>query len=520
MHEDTLSILNQTNFTSLDWWIIGGYLMISIVIGLFVTRYIRNMTDYIGAGRSIGTRLGIATLTGTELGLITVMYSAQKGFKGGFAAFHIALLAGVVALFVGITGFIVFRLRQLKVLTIPEYYEQRFGKSVRVLGGIMLAFGGILNMGLFLKVGSMFIVGITGMSASGAALPLVMSGLLLIVLVYTVLGGMVAVVITDYIQFVVLSFSLLLVTGMAIHYLGWTHIVQTVYQAMGEGGFNPLVSEGAFGVEYVLWMLFLGLVNCALWPTAVARALSADRPQTVKRQYRWSSISFLIRFIIPYFWGICAFVFFVTQAPQLESLFFPDSGMVQPVDSLYAMPIFLGRLLPTGLLGLIAAGMIAAFMSTHDSYLLCWSSVITQDIVAPFSRKPLKENFKVRLTRILIVLIGLYVLYWGLIYKGTDDIWDYMAVSGAIYFSGAFALLVGGLYWKKASSAGAFLALLAGLSAILGLGPVQDLLNIQIPSERVGLLSILFTSAVFVLGSLLFPDKRIPAFSKQIKGTD
>ena len=76
----------------------------------------------------------------------------------------------------------------MKVLTIPEFYEKRFDRKTRILGGIMLALGGILNMGLFLKVGSMFIVGITGMSAESQALPWVMTLLLLLVLVYTVLG--------------------------------------------------------------------------------------------------------------------------------------------------------------------------------------------------------------------------------------------------------------------------------------------------------------------------------------------
>jgi solute:Na+ symporter, SSS family len=115
--------------------------------------------------------------------------------------------------------------------------------------------------------------------------------------------------------------------------------------------------------------------------------------------------------------------------------------------------------------------MIAAFMSTHDSYLLCWSSVLTQDVIAPIREaqgRPLSSKARVTLTRVLIVAIGMYILYWGLIYRGDDDIWDYMAVTGAIYFTGAFALLVGGLYWRRASSTGAFLALLTGMSAILG----------------------------------------------------
>ena len=139
----------------------------------------------------------------TEIGLITVMYSAQKGFTGGFAAFHIALIAGAGTLLVALTGFVVVPLRKAKVLTIPEFYGKRFGRKTRILGGVLLAFGGILNMGQFLKVGSMFIVGATGLSDQGWALPAVMVGLLVLVLIYTTFGGMISVILTDYIQFVV-----------------------------------------------------------------------------------------------------------------------------------------------------------------------------------------------------------------------------------------------------------------------------------------------------------------------------
>ena len=85
-----------------------------------------------------------------------------------------------------------------------------------------------------------------------------------------------------------------------------------------------------------------------------------------------------------------------------------------------------GRLLPIGILGLITAAMIAAFMSTHDSYLLCWSAVITQDVVAPFCKNGLSTKTRVLITRIAIVAIGLFIWGWGLFYKGSDDIWDYM----------------------------------------------------------------------------------------------
>ena len=474
---------SQTNFTTIDWVIVVVYLLLSVGIAFFVKRYAGNMTNFVSAGRAVGTWLGIATLTGTEMGLITVMYSAQKGFTSGFAAFHIGVIAGIVAFLIGVTGFIVVRLREHEVLTIPEYYEKRFGRRTRILGGIMLAFGGLLNMGLFLKVGAMFIVGITGMVPDSVAVNTVMVVLLALVLVYTVIGGMISGVITDYIQFVILSVGILVTGWLAIDFVGWDNLFKTVRTYKGEAGFNPVAAESGFGWEYVGWMFFLGIVNCALWPTAVARALAMESTTALKRQYTWSSISFAIRMIIPNLLGICAFVFVMNKAPDLQAVFFPEEADVKAVDNLYAMPIFLGRILPAGLIGLITAAMIAAFMSTHDGYLLCWSTVITQDIIAPLFKERLDNPTRIKITRVLIVLIGLYILYWGLFYTGEEDIWDYMAVTGAIYFTGAFSLLFGGLYWHRASSTGAVLALMAGITAVIGLGPVQQAVHNWIPGS-------------------------------------
>ena len=499
-------IVKQTNFTTFDWAIVGIYLAGSVAIGLCVKKYIVNMTDYVVAGRGVGTALGVATMTGTEMGLITVMYSAQKGFVGGFAAFHIAVLAGVVTFFVGVTGFIVCKLRQMEVMTIPEFYGRRFGQKTRILGAVMLVFGGILNMGLFLKVASMFIVGITGLHPGSHAVTVVMVVLLALVLIYTVLGGMVSVVVTDYVQFVVLSFGLILTCVLAIKNLGWQPIFDSIQKYKGAAGFDPFL-EGEFGVEYVIWMGFLGLVSCAIWQTAVMRALAAESTEVVKKQYMLSSVSFLIRNMIPYFLGLCAFVF-IMQAPQLKEVFFPAAEAAEGLDLLYALPLFLGRILPIGVIGLITAAMLAAFMSTHDSYLLCWSSVITQDIIAPLFGNKLKNKSRILLTRILIVVIGIYILYWGLYYKGSEHIWDYMALTGAIYFTGSFAVLTGGLYWKRASSTGAVLALLSGLMAILGLTPIQKTLGFELSGAYVGLFTICLSLIAMIAGSLLFPDKR------------
>jgi len=502
-------VVAGTNFSAIDWVIVSVYLMISVVIGLWVNRYAKSMTAYIGAGRSVGTWLGVATMTGTELGLVTVMYNAEVGYRDGFASFHIGLIFGVMMLIVGLTGFIVAPLRRERVLTIPEYYAKRFNRRTQILGGIILATAGILNMGVFLSVGSKFLVGITGLNPDAMAVPIVMTVLLVIVLLYTVLGGMISVIITDFVQFVVLSVGVIVTTLIAINALEMSTIVETVEREM-EAGFNPVAASSNFGVSYVSFTVMMGLMTCAVWPTMVSRALAMESDTAVKRQYTFSSISFAMRMVIPAFWGICAFVFIRQMAgPDVVGYFMP-AGDGQVPDSAYAMPVFLGRILPVGLIGIITAAMIAAFMSTHDSYLLCWSSVLVQDVVAPI-RGEMSTRSRIQLTRLFVVLIGIFVWAWGLFYEGDDRIWDYLAVTGAIYFTGAAVVLAGGLYWKRASSAGAIAGLLCGATAVLGIEAIRDQINQALGTgftgPEFGLFSIAFSLTSFVLFSLLVPDQ-------------
>ena len=141
----------------LDISIIIVYLILILGVGLYTRNYINDFSGFMVAGRKVGLSLSVVTMLGTELGLMTVMYNAQTGVNGLFASFHIGLAAFIVTLIIGLSGFVITKLRRLRVKSIPEYYNLRFGKDVRILGAILLCLGGILNMGLFLKVGAIFI---------------------------------------------------------------------------------------------------------------------------------------------------------------------------------------------------------------------------------------------------------------------------------------------------------------------------------------------------------------------------
>lgn len=492
-----------TNFATIDWIIVLVYICIPVVIGIIVKKYIRQLSDFIVAGRSLRLFIAIATLTGTELGLVTVMYNAELGFKHGFSAFHVGLIEMVCILAIGLTGFIVYKLRKLRVMTIPEFYNLRFGRKVRIIGGFILALGGILNMGLFLQASARFMMGITGYS-SPAGLKIFMTVMTVMVLVYTVLGGMVSVVLNDFMQFVVLSIGMLIGSLFAIKTIGWDNLFKTPETVDRISWFNPVSEGSGFGTVYVLFMVVLTFSAGALWQSGTLRALSAKTPKIAKQLYTWSSISYMARRVIPMLWGICAFAF-ISQSPRLFAAFQGPDGL----SSQFGMPIFMAKILPSGLIGLLTAGMLAAFMSTHDSYLLSWSSVITQDIVAPLKKDRLSDKSRLIVTRIVIVAIGVFLMIWGLWFEAPVSLWNYMAVTGTIYLAGAFTVVTAGLYWKRASRTGATIALFAGLLAILGIGPWTqgDSVPFYLTDKFIGVMTFVVAFLGMVIGSLLFPDK-------------
>ena len=207
-------------FQTIDWVIVICYIAGILGVGVYVKRYIKGVDDYIIAGRAVGFGLAIATMIGTELGLVTIAYMGQLGFTGGFAGFHIAVITCAMSLVIGVTGFVIYRLRKLGVMTIPEFYKNRYGNKTRLVGGIILVLAGVLNMGMFLKAGAAFIGGLTGLTDT-TQINLIMTVLLGIVFAYTIMGGMVSVVINDFIQFIVVGASLLVVTLFCLSSFGW-----------------------------------------------------------------------------------------------------------------------------------------------------------------------------------------------------------------------------------------------------------------------------------------------------------
>lgn len=454
------------NFTILDWAIVISYLIFSVGIGLIGKRYVGNVSHYLVAGRELGLYVGIATLAATEIGTITFMYNGELGYKYGFAAFAAALISGLVMIIVGRTGFVISRLRELKLMTVPEYFEVKYSRGLRIVTGVLVALGGILNMGVFLKIEGEFLTIVSGIDAR--YLIAVMTVILLLELMYTVLGGMVSVVITDFMQYILLSVATILVSIYAVYYAGWSNIVDKVSTTMGEGGFNP-ISNPKFGLTFLIWQALLWFSVHTCWQTTAMRMFSTKSAETSRRVMTWTGFIFLGRGMLPMLWGIAALTLYGTGAL--------DGGVPAPVVNghtlapIDAMPAMLAQILGPGIRGIVVAGMLAATMSVNSSYLLGWSAVISQDVILPVRRAmgkgPLSSSRQILVNRLANLFVSLFLMFWGLYYTPPGAVYLYLNITGTIFLAGAFVCVVGGLYWRRANTTGGYLAMLMGAAGAI-----------------------------------------------------
>ncbi|HEX9186843.1 MAG TPA: hypothetical protein VGB87_07220 [Vicinamibacteria bacterium] len=596
-------------FSWLDGAIVVLSLLATLWIGVRVKRYVGTLEDYLVASRGMGLYVGAASLLSTEVGIITFMYQAQFGFVAGFSAFAVGLITLAVCLLVGRTGFVVTRLREMEILTVPEYFERRYGRRVRVLAGVLMAVGGSLNLGIFPIIEARFLAVVTGIP--GQYLGWTMAGLLLVALAYTAVGGMVSLIVTNYVQYVFLAAGTVVVTLVCLRRVGWGAMVGAVEGHMGGKGFDPVADLGA---GFLLWQVLLWIALMTVWQSVAMRSFSTKDAAVGRRMFTLTGFLFLGRALIPMAWGIAALAFFwgrsvpaalppaTTPLARLEQVearldetFHGDleagrldralpqvdllerlareeaprspaaAGLAERAAQrrgeigLVAMPWMLAATLPTGLLGLVVAGMLAASISTYAGYFLGWSAIIAQDVVGPLVAGPssrgapvstgaegsavpapadpagsapgrseavtpaagptagpsdpvtpkalgMTDAGRLRLTRLTVVALTAFIMVWSLVYQLPGPAFFYLQVTANLFMAPTLIAVVGGLYWRRASAAGAVLAFVLGaLTSLAYLVP-----SLKVDVATAGNLSWALAVAGFVSGSILFP-RRSPA---------
>jgi SSS family solute:Na+ symporter len=462
------------------------YLFGTMGIGIYAGTRIKDTADFAVAGHSLPLAMVITTTFATWFGAETVMGIPAKFVQGGLnAVVEDPFGASMCLVLVG--AFFASRLYKMNLLTIGDFYRSRFGKGVEIFCSlvIILSYLGwvaaqITALGLVFSVLSGDQITPEWGMAIGTTL----------VLIYVLIGGMLAVAWTDFIQMIVLVVGLSVIAVMAGNQAGGAGKVLEMAQA--NDWFKLLPAEHTAHS----WIAFVGtaitmMLGSIPQQDVFQRVMSAKDARTARNGAMIGGFSYLAFAFVPMFIVASSLLIMPEQA---KALLAGDSQKVLPTLILTHMPLvaqifFFGAL-------------VSAIKSTSSATLLAPSVSFVENILRNI--KPGMSDRKVLLSlRITILIFTGLVLIYAVKMKGTP-IYDMVSAAYQVTLVGAFVPLTFGLYWRKATTQGAILSIVAGIgtwapfvaNAVLG----DAKWNEAFPGQLAGLLAAL---TGMVLGSLL-----------------
>jgi SSS family transporter len=446
------------------------YLLGTLGLGVWAGTRIKNTSDFAVAGRSLPLIMVITTTFATWFGAETVMGIPAKFVQGGLGALvEDPFGAGTCLILVGL--FFAARLYKLNLLTIGDYYRARYGKGIEVFcsAAIILSYLGwvaaqITALGLVFSV-------LTGGAMSETAGMIVGT---LAVLIYVVIGGFLAVAITDFIQMIVLVVGLSIIAVFSAQLAGGTGVVLDMAQQKDLWHFLPEAkfTDIAFFVGSAVTMMLGSIPQQDVYQ----RVMSAKNAPTARAGAVIGGASYILFAFVPMFVVACAVIVMGNDALELAK---SDYQRVLPTFVMTKMPLIMQIL--------FFGALLSAIKSTSSATLLAPSTSFTENILKNL-RPGMNDRQQLLAMRVTIVVFAALVLAYAVAMKGTS-IYDLVSSAYQVTLVGAFVPLVTGLYWKRATTQGAILSLAAGISTWIVFFPQISPLGEVFPGQLAGLLA-------------------------------
>ncbi len=422
-----------------------AYLMISLGIGLYAARRVNNAGDYANAGRSLPMPVLIATVFATWFGSETVLGIPARFAEHGLGGtVEDPFGASLCLIFVGL--FFARKLYRMNLLTIGDYYKQRYNRPVEIIVSICIVISylgwvsaQITAMGLVFNVLTDGAISISAGMIIGAA----------IVLTYTLFGGMWSVALTDAFQMSLIIIGMLFIGWIIAEKAGGAGVVINHAAAAGKLHFLPEATLPGI-------LAFVGAAVTIMFGSipqqdVFQRVMSARNESTAAAgAVIGGSMYFIIAFI----------PMFLVYASQLidpevfNSLIADDPQQILPTLILKDTPVFAQVL--------FFGALLSAIMSTASSTLLAPSITLSENIIREFIS--LSDRQLLTATRIVVVCFAIAVTVFALASQGMP-IYEMVGNSYKVPLVGAFVPLVMGLYWKRATTQGALMSVIGGLSS-------------------------------------------------------
>ena len=495
------------NLSIIDWAIVIIVLAGMIYSVSFTKGLMRSVTDFLSAGRTAGRYLISVSQGAAGLGAISIVSFLEVGYITGFSFQWWGLSQGIILLAITTSGWVIYRFRQTRSLTLAQFFEKRYSRNFRIFAGIVAFVCGIINFGIFPAVGAQFFISYCGFPDSMLGVPtfpLMMIFLISVALYFVYTGGQIAVIIADFFQGVFLIVVLFIITIFLYNKVEWDQVsdsltntpfklaAEEVDKLNNEDSFKILDNEEKeekikeindkyensslinpfktsrvedFNLTYFLIGLIGMFYGTLSWQGHQAYNSSAKSAHEAKMaavlgDIRWKPQGLFI-FLVP----VLTYVFmnhsdFALVAESVNSSL--DSLNSETLKSQMRAPIVLSEVLPVGLLGAFAALMLAAFISTHDTYLHSWASIFVQDVILPFRKKPFEKDDHIKALRYSIFGVAIFIFIFSLVFDQNQEIALYFAVTFAIFAGGVGAVIIGGLYWDRGTTEGAWAAMIVG----------------------------------------------------------
>lgn len=450
---------------AIDYLIIVLYFAVMIGAGYIGLRRARSADDYLVAGRRLGPAMYMGTLSAVVLGGASTIGGVSLGYQYGISGMWLVFMLGLGIIALGVL--LSSRLSRLGVYTVAEMLELRYEGSSRLISAIvMAAYDLMVAVTSTIAIGTVFNV-ILGLAPS---LAIILAGG--IVVVYSVVGGMWSITLTDILQFVIMTIGIFFVLlPLAISRAGG---FSGMSRELPASYFDLTAIGGQTIFTYFLLFFFGIMVGQDIWQRVfTARSTGVAR---------WGGT---VAGVYCLLYGIAGALIGMAAKVILPNLASADNAFAEVTKAA----------LPVGLVGLVLAAALAAVMSTASATLLASSTILANDVYARFFIRG--DYDRVRISRFFTLVVGVVVLAISLVVK---DVVGALTVAYDLLVGAIFVPIVGALFWRRATSAGALASMLVGSLVVIVLMFVQGLLaNGPI---IYGLLASLLT---FVVVSFLTP---------------
>jgi SSS family solute:Na+ symporter len=462
----------------IDWAILAVPLAGVLLVSLWTRRHARSVAHFMAGGRNAG-RYMLCTARSGLGGAVLFVALCQMFYQSGFTLQWWYCISTMICMVVGISGFVTYRYRETRALTLAQFFEMRYSRRFRVCAGALGFLAGTINYGIIPIICARLVVSFLGLPSAaeigGLSVPtdLLLMGLFLGWTVATVtLGGQVTVLAAETAKGVVSQLFAVALVLVLLAGLSWPAARAALLdRPPGHSLVNPFEAYAQdFNHAFVLMQAAVVIYATMAWQSSHAFNASALSPHEGRMGAILSQWQVFTGAVLLAVLALCALVYLHDPAG--------DALVRQAMDRIpdpatrdqMRLPLAMSQMLPPGLKGMLCAVLVMGLLSTDAMHLHSWGSILVQDVVLPLRRRPLTTRQHLNVLRLGVVAVALIAFAFGAVFTQGDYVMMWFAVTQAIFTGGAGAAIIGGLYWSRGTTAGAWAGLLTG--SVLSVGGI------------------------------------------------